>query len=526
MQTSNPLLQRLPGNILDRIRAERARRSSEAIAQQATAIEGDTIEASRQRCQSLAGFIREAWHLVVPNQVYIHNWHIDLICAHLEGISRGAFLAKGLDNRLLLNIPPGTMKSLLVCVFWPMWEWGPAGRPGLQYIAASYRAEYCVRDSNRCRKIIESDWYQARWSVPLTRCSDYSLSNAMGGKRDAVPFGSLTGGRADRLLIDDPHSVDTAESDADRERTAMRFRESLTTRLNDPVSSAIVVVMQRLHQKDVSGIIQALRLPYVHVMLPMRFDPARKCVTPFGSDPRTQAGELLFRERFPPEVLARDEAAMGSHAVAGQFDQLPTPRGGLLFKRHHFRIVQAAPADCRWVAGWDLAASEGKSSAYSCRVLLGYHRRDRHYYIRHVARERVTNPEQFIVRTAEQDTVLVGRHEISLPQDPGAAGKVQARSLVGALAGHNVYASPESGDKYSRAQPISAQAEAGNVSIVEGPWNEPFLDEIEVFPVGTYKDQVDALSRAFGRMIMTQGVSGALPILASTPKTYYGEFVG
>lgn len=484
------------------------------------------IDGSKARCESLVGFIREAWHLVVPDQPYVHNWHIDLICAHLEAITSGRMKALGLENRLLCNVPPGTMKSLLVCVFWPMWEWGPVGRPGLQYIATSYRADYCTRDSNRCRNIVESDWFQARWPLKLVKSGDHYIENEHRGFRSAVPFGSLTGGRADRLLIDDPHSVDGAESEADRIRATMRFRESATSRLNDPITSAIVVIMQRLHQVDISGIILSLKMPYVHIMLPMRFDPARRCVTPFGRDERDSPGEPLFAERFPLSVLKRDEHAMGSHATASQHDQTPTPRGGALFKRAAFKIVPAAPAGCRWVAGWDLAASEEKRSAFTCRVLLGHQPRDRQYYLRHVVRDRVSNPDQMIRNTATQDQLLVGDHEISIPQDPGAAGKIQARTIVGGLAGFQAFYSPESGDKYTRAQPVAAQVEAGNVFLVEGPWNIPFLDEAEVFPMGAYKDQIDAFSRAFARFVSTSGDTGAGPIIVGATRTPIGNHPG
>jgi hypothetical protein len=336
---------------LTEIRAEQARRSNSA------ALSHD-VNSSKARCKSLAGFVRESWHVILPNQPYVHNWHIDLLCAHLEAITFGKFLDLGLFNRLLVNVPPGTMKSLLISVFWPAWEWGPAGMPHLSYIASSFREDACYRDGRRMRTIVTSDWFQARWPLRMRRLSEGDFENEHGGRRQAIPFQSLTNERADRLIIDDPHSVDTAESDIYRAARELTFRESATTRLNNPATSAIIVIMQRLHEKDISGVILGSKMPYVHVMLPMRFEPERKCVTPFGEDPRTREGELLFPARFPRAVVDRDEAAMLDHAVAGQHQQRPSPRGGLLFKRHWFPIVKAAPGDMRIVRGWDLAASE------------------------------------------------------------------------------------------------------------------------------------------------------------------------
>jgi predicted phage terminase large subunit-like protein len=503
----------LPRSIETAIRTERARRRINRR-------EAGSIDQIRERCKSLAQFVKEAWPVLLPDTPYVHGWHIDVICAHLEAITFGRFLARGLDNRLLMNVPPGTMKSLLVCVFWPAWEWGPCDMPHLQYIATSFRVDFCVRDSSRFRKLVASDWYQRRWPTKLVKQNEDLVENDRGGKREAIPFGSLTGGRADRLLIDDPHSIDTAESDVDRERAEMRFRESATFRLNEPVRSAIIVIMQRLHEKDISGVILRLKLRYVHVMLPMRFEPERACVTPFGTDRRTIEGELLFPERFPPEVVDRDEAASTAHAVASQQQQRPGPRGGLTFKRHWFKIVPAAPAFCRRVRGWDLAATEKKRSPYTCGVRLAYDQRARHYYIEHVARDRVSNPETMIVNTASLDGTDV---EISIPQDPGQSGKVQAKAIIAALSGYVAFSSPESGDKEARAKPVAAQAEVGNMSIVAGDWNDAFLDEIESFPTGQFKDQVDALSRAFSQFVGSPDVPMAVPLYIGTPRDTPGQ---
>lgn len=507
-------LKKLPSLAI--IEAEQRRRSTEREHGKAV----DVIEASRQNCQSLAAFVREAWHVVLPSTLYVHNWHIDVICRHLEAITRGEFLAQGLENRLLINEPPGTMKSLLVNVFWGAWEWGACRMPHLSTIVTSFRRDACMRDGRRTLQLVTSDWFQARWPLAMRRTAEGDFENVHGGRRQAIPFGSLTNERADRLNMDDPHSVDTAESEAERTKAVMTFRESVTSRVNDPARSAIVVIMQRLHQNDISGTILQLKMPFVHLMFPMRFEPERACDTSFGRDPRTKDGELMFLARFPQAVVDRDEAIMGAHAVAGQHQQRPTPRGGLLFKRHQFQIVKAAPSGCRWVRGWDLAASENKGSPFTVGLKLGYHPKTRHYYIGHVVRVRVPNPEPVIVNTAAQDGRGV---EIDLPQDPGAAGKIQAKALIGALSGYIAHKSVESGDKVQRAMPVVTQAEAGNISIVEGPWNNEFLDEVETFPSG-YQDQIDALSRAFARMLVGGSGGFAAPIVMSSQINHFGDY--
>lgn len=467
----------------------------------------------------MVGFIREAWHVVLPDVPYVHGWHIDLLAEHLEAITFGRMIADGYENRFLANVPPGTMKSLLVSVFWPAFEMGPGGKAHFQYVVTAFREDNLVRDQNRFRKLVKSDWFQQRWPMTIVKDSEEWFENSRGGWRTITPFGSLTGGRGDRLIVDDPHSIDTAESDLERNRATMRFRESATTRMNDPITSAIVVIMQRLHERDVSGIISEYKMPYIHVMLPMRFEVSRACVTPYGKDPRRKEGELLFPERFPKNVVDRDEGAMGAYAVAGQMQQRPSPRGGLLFQRSWFKVVDAAPGHCRWVRGWDLAASEEKTSAFSAGCLIGHDMKQRHYYIKDVVRERVPNPETIIVNTATQDGHDV---EIDIPQDPGQAGKIQARSIVGALAGYRAFYSPESGDKISRADPLAAQAKAGNVFLVKGPWNTAFLDEVASFPTG-FKDQIDAASRAFSRFILIPFAGSVGPIPIAGQSGYFGD---
>lgn len=485
---------------LAEIRAERTRR---AEARERERVDSDA-EGIRARCSTLAGFVREAWHVLQPETDYVHGWHIDAICQHLEAISSGRI------NRLLINVPPGTMKSLLVSVFWPAWEWGPLGKPGLSYLTTSYSEGYVKRDSRRMRDLVSSDWYRALWPVQLTRAGEISFENTARGFREGKPFASLTGGRGDRVIIDDPHSTETAESPAERESTTRIFRESVPTRLNDAQRSAIVVIMQRLHESDVSGQILALKLGYEHLMLPMEFEPERACATSIGfADPRTYEGELLFPERFPRDTVERDKVPMGSYAVAGQFQQRPAPREGGIFKRHWFEIVPAAPAGVRWVRGWDLAASKKKvgsnsasGPAYTAGVKLGV--LNGTYYVGHSVRERGSpaDVDRLIRNTAASD----GYHcKISIPQDPGQAAKGQVMAFAKMLAGYDVRFSPETGDKESRANPVSAQAEAGNVKIIKGAWNEPFLEELALFPGGTFKDQTDALSRAFSELLKTSG---------------------
>lgn len=513
---------------LERIEAEERRRATERSLR-------DGVDKVRKRCKTLVGFVREAWPILEPGTPYTHGRVIEVMAAHLEAITFGTFMKLGLNNRLIENVPPGTMKSMLVSVLWQAWEWGPCNMGHLRYLSTSFSDENVVRDCRKTRDLVESDWYQQLWPhIVLTRRAEDDFENTQKGGRKGRAFASLTGGRGDRLIIDDPLSTEQAESEADLATAIRIFRESVPSRINNPVKSAIVMIMQRLHQQDPTGVAESLKLGYTKVMLPMEFEADRKFVSPLGpkfSDWRTKEGELLFPERFPREVVDRDKIPLGSYGVAGQFQQRPSARGGIMFKRHQFKIVKAAPAWLRRVRGWDLAATEAKTKttslgpAFSAGVKLGRDDNTGLFYIEHVVRDQLEGHavKQMIKNTAEQDGVTV---EIDMPQDPGQAGKTQAKDLVGFLAGFSAYASPETGDKITRARPVAAQVEAGNVYIVEGPWNEDFLAEAELFPAGAFKDQIDALSRAFSRLIRASTGGVASPIVVTTQRTHFGDHPG
>jgi len=278
---------------------------------------------------SLGAFVRQGWHILEPpSRPFVGGWHIDAICEHLEAVTAGQIL------RLLINIPPGAMKSLTCNVFWPAWEWGPRNLPHNRYVGASYSEALTIRDNLRCRRLIESEWYRVKWGDRFELTGDQNskikFETDRTGWKIATSVGGLgTGERGDRFVIDDPHNVKDGESEARRASTILWFNEVVPTRLNDPGKSAIVVIMQRVHERDVSGEILARELGYEHLMLPMEFEPDRACRTRIGfADPRTKEGDLLWPERMPAEIVARDKLVMGDYAVAGQFQQRPSPRGG------------------------------------------------------------------------------------------------------------------------------------------------------------------------------------------------------
>lgn len=452
--------------------------------------------------RNLIDFIRVMWPVLEPGRPFVDGWAVHAVCEHLEAVSRGEI------RKLLINVPPGCMKSLTTNVFWPAWEWGPLGRPSLRYISASYSEALTVRDNRRCRQLMESDLYRSMWGKRFDFSGDQNAKirydNSHTGFRIATSVGGLaTGERGDRLICDDPHNVKDAESELVRESTLQWFTEVWSTRTNDD-TAAFVVIMQRVHERDVSGLILAQQLGFEHLMLPMEFEPERRCSTSIGFvDPRRLRGQLLWPERFSQEHLDGHlkpslRAWGGSYAEAGQLQQRPAPRGGGMFKAKDFGYVDSPPRAARRVRGWDLAGTKD-AGAYTVGARLSL-APDGRLYIEDVVRAQAGPGEaqELITSTAARDGRGV---EISLPQDPGQAGKFQVQYLARQLHGWPVYYSPETGTKEDRARPLAAQAECGNVFLVRGHWNDAFIAEATMFPTGHFKDQIDACSRSYSRLL-------------------------
>lgn len=479
-------------------------RKRELIAQREAEELARSAEAIREQCRRLAGFVRAAWHVLEPNATFIDNWHIEAICLHLEAVTDGRI------TRLLINVPPGSMKSLLVSVLWPAWEWGPRGLRSLRYLTSAFNDGPVKRDTRKMRDLLMSEWYRKLWpEVVLVRAGETSFANSDTGTREGVAFGSITSQRGDRFILDDPHSTKTAESPVIRQETVRQFKEGALNRLNDQQRSAIVVIMQRLNELDVSGAILASKLGYVHVMIPMEFEIERKCKTSIGwQDPRESDGELLDPVRFPRSIIEKELSSadgMGPYAYAGQYQQRPTAREGGMFLKDYFegKKRKAAPIGTRWVRYWDLAGTELKKGALkgarSAGVKMG-RAPDGSFWIGDlkVAGKEGAAVRKFVKETAIEDGRLVGVH---LSQDPGQAGKTQAKDYIVMLAGWDAHKHIETGDKATRAEPFAAQCEIGNVYLLEGSWNDEWIDEVCLFPGGNRKDVVDASSGAFGVLV-------------------------
>lgn len=502
-------------------KAEIARRQEAVMLEEAQA-DADGV---RRRCQSFAEFVQEAWKVIEPGTRLKWNWHMQAMCDHLEAISRGK-----LKPRLIINVPPGSSKSTIVSVMWQAWEWGPLGKRHLRYVSTSFDLINVKRDTGKTLDLVRSAWFQSLWpEVDLKTEGVLSFSNYDTGSRLGVAFKSVTGKRGDRLIVDDPHSVDGAESETQRDTATRRFIEGGLNRTNDWETSAIVIVMQRLHEEDLTGVLLARDYGFIHLMIPMEFEEARRCSTPLQvpdpdrpgkkkdwTDPRSYEGELMDPVREPPAAIA-DKKKSGEYMWAGQYQQRPAPREGGMFKVENIDIVDHVPSGGVTWAGWDLAGSKRKKSAWTVRVLMTRVGGD--VYVRHVERRQAnpTEVEKMIEEVSTADRNEIPHVKISIPQDPGFGGKAFKWRVSEILMGFNYECTPETGDKQTRAEPFAAQVGAERVHLVRGDWNAVYIEELRNFPGASLKDQVDASSRAF------QALVGTIPVAQNAAPEEMGE---
>ena len=454
----------------------------------------------------MRNFVWYAWHVVEPGTPLAWNWHIDAICEHLEAVTSGQI------QNLLINIPPGHMKSLIVSVFWPAWEW--IDNPSLRTLFSSYAMPLALRDSVRCRDLVTSDWYQERFTPPWRIRSDQSsktlFQNTETGWRYSLSVGgSGTGFRGNRIIADDPLNAKETYSKIARDECIFWWDKVMSSRLNDMRVGSKVIIMQRLHEEDLSGHVLDLG-GYEHLCLPSEFDPLRRTHTSIGwTDPRTMPKELLFPDLFPAFVIAEAKKNLGPIDYAGQHSQLPAPMEGAMFQPHWFEIRDAAPAQFTdAVRYWDKANALPGKGDWTIGVLMGRDAKNEYWILDVVRLELEANERNDrIVQTAQLDAGRGYPVKTYVEREPGA-GKESTAIIIKALAGYNAEQDPVTVNKAERAEGFAAQARAGNIRLVKADWNAPFLAVLSVFPNGAHDDDVDAGSGAFNKLALTQAVQG------------------
>jgi hypothetical protein len=467
-------------------------RPYESIAARRDAIEAEICK------RILKQFLVKVWPIIEPEHPFVDNWHIDLICEDLEALERGDW------DREIFNIPPGTLKSILIDVVFPAWVWARDARKS--FVFASYSDNLTIRDNRKLRMIIESEWYSKHYHVKLVddQNAKKKFSNTAGGWSLASSVGGTgTGEHPNYFITNDPITAQQARSATERGNANDWFDRTVSSR-GIVVNVRQIVVMQRLDENDLSGHLLK-RGGWKHLALPMRYEVKREPTekdpigyTPEPRDPRRTAGELLFPALFTEAKVKKLEIDLGMYGVAGQLQQRPSPEGGGLFKREWFAIVDAAPVVARRVRGWDTGGTEDGGD-WTCGVRIA--EANGIFYVEDVAREQV-GPNGVLVmlkQLAASDGRAVSQRE---EREGGSAGIAVINQHLRLLVGYDYAGVTITGDKVTRSKPFRAQCEGGNVRLVRGPWNETYIRELCDFPVGAHDDQVDASGCAFNSVLL------------------------
>lgn len=470
----------------------------------------DQIKTERAR-RSLSEFIKQGWHVVEPATPYVHGWHLEAISDHLEAVTRGEI------RNLIINIPPRHMKSLSVCVFWPAWVW--ASKPEVAWLFSSHAEALAIRDNIKARRLMQSAWYQQRWGHVWKFAGDQNqkvrYENNRSGYRLATGVaGGATGEGGDIIVADDPLKAQDAYSDVVRTSTNEWWDETMSTRGNNPKTVARVIIMQRLHQDDLTGHVlermkEAGADQYVHLCLPAEFEPNR-FISPLGwVDPRQKEGELLWPARFGREELDALKSSLTEQGAAGQLQQRPAPKGGAIFKKDWWQGKNRYKADdnrlsnqvvARWIS-LDTALKDGQENDYTSGSVLEL-TPDYRLLVRTVKRDKLQFPNLlgWVVGLASawnRDGKLRGvviedkTSGTSLFQTLAASAEPWLVALLIAFVPH--------GSKTMRARQASNWCEKDCVWLPEPsgdvPWLFDFEEELFKFPTVAHDDQVDTLTQ-------------------------------
>lgn len=463
------------------------------------------------RCErSFRTFVRAAWPIVEPSVEFVDNWHIGLLCRKLEAMA---------DKRLMrwvCNLPPATMKSILVAVLWPAWVW--TTRPERRFLCGSYSGDLAVRDSLNTRKVLRSAWYQRLWGdkVRLLRDADQKtlFANEAGGWRMATsPGGRGTGEHPDHVVFDDPHKVKEAESAQERIRAVEWWRGTISSRgITRDVTR--LVCGQRTHEEDVSG--HAIgQGAYEVTCFPMRYEAGHPYVS--DEDERTEEGELLWPTLLPEPVIDEMAAEMGPIRAAGQIQQRPAAKGGALFKEAHFRYFRIEadtsgeePRDvfvldvesrrvwadeCLWFQAADTATKTDQDNDYTAVITLALTPTPVRLLVVHVFRDKLEVPRQYGALVAQLS-------KYPQVQFMGVEDKSSGTGIIQEGRLHGVPfrpLKPGTQDKVQRATAIVIAYQNETVyhrTSAQAPWLGAFEDELTSFPMGAHDDQVDCMSYA------------------------------
>lgn len=456
----------------------------------------------------LLAMLELAWPLIEP-RAYVHNWHIEVVAEHLEAVHAGQI------RRLIINQPPGTMKSRAVAVMWPVHVW--TKDPGFKWIFASYGDTLARRDAIAMRDIIQSEWFQARWPgvhIPHEKSKATFFENDKNGFRwSGSVNGGVTGRHADCQVADDPtkpQDINTkAASPGELENAVNWWKTTMPTRMADPSTGRRVIMAQRLHEMDLPGVM-IREGGYEHLCLPMEYEPKRAYSTVLGPvDRRTVQGELLWPDRFNRETVDALKIELGPTNAAAQLDQQPNPAGGGIFKEPWFEhYYLSIPSTAMYYASWDMRFKDDSQTGDwvvgQLWAMLG-----NDSYLVDQVRGRWSFVETVLQMVACRDNAEMLKRGWGKAISCWVENKANGPAVANTLRTRMPYIEliePEGG-KVSRARAVEPPFAAGNVHLPDPgmfprvvPWLTDYVKEHLAFPRGVHDDMVDCTTQALHRM--------------------------
>ena len=437
--------------------------------------------------RDLPTFVRKVFATLEPGQAFVPNWHLDAIAYKLERVRRGE------GKRLIINMPPRSLKSVTASVAFPAFVLGHD--PTQRILCVSYSGDLAKKHANDFRAVLQAPWYQTLF--PRTRIgqkdSETEIELTARGFRLATSVsGTLTGRGGDLIIIDDPLKPDDAYSETKRNAANEWFKNTLLSRLDDKRTGAIIIVMQRVHMDDLTGFVTGQSDEWEILNLPAIAEVDEGIPISDANVHRRRVGEALSPVREPLSVLESLKIQLGSDAFSAQYQQMPAPPGGAMIKRHWIkRYVELPPRERSLILqSWDTASKGGPQNDFSV-CTTWFISRDRRWYLMDVWRKRVDYPQlKAAVRT------LASRHAANrvLVEDAGA-GISLVQELLGEVNG--ILAVKPDRDKITRMSVVSAKFESGLVFLPErASWLADFEAELFAFPGSRHDDQCDSVSQA------------------------------
>jgi predicted phage terminase large subunit-like protein len=439
-------------------------------------------------------FIQAIFPLVSPNDLLMRNWHLEAMAYALTRVLKGDI------RRLLITVPPRSLKSICASVAFPAFALGH--NPQLRFICASYAENLAFAHSRSCRDVMRSQLYQRLFpdtQIELGRDNQMEFTTTRKGFRLSTSVGgTLTGRGGNFVIIDDPMKAQDTFSESARENVKEWYSHTLLSRLDNKVEDAIVLVMQRLHVDDLAGHLLE-QGDWTHLNLHAIAESEHDVPISPGRLHHRSPGDLLHADREPQSVLDEAMSEMGSMAFAAQYQQEPVTEDGNLVKWSWFRFYDQVPqrmSGDKIIISWDTALSEKELASYSVAVVVQV--RGETVHVLDVIRERLEYPElrRKAIALHRQWRNICDGYSLLIENKGSGMGLIQdlEREHI-----HAIAINPE-GDKIMRMNNQTGRIEAGSVLLPRrAPWLEDFRQELCAFPGGRHNDQVDAFSQALNR---------------------------